>query len=99
MSKIDSPDSLCEKYANRNVKVSCKMLDDNTILLEGEREALEFLGNLLLAQARFELDCGFQIGPHGAGCALFTEESNMGIYIHRLPCIDGEVKGIGRANE
>jgi len=40
------------------------------------REALEFLGNLLLAQANDERSCQKSIEPNGAGSALFSETSN-----------------------
>ena len=86
-----TPDEVCSSYADRNVKVTCRLLDD-FVLLEGERDALEFLGNLLLAQANDEQSCKKSIGPNSAGNAFFNEGSNIGIYIHRLPCED---EGIG----
>jgi hypothetical protein len=78
-------DEVCASYANRGTKITCQTMDDS-ILIEGNREALEFLGNLLLAQAQ-DLDCCHKsIAPNGPGSALFTKQSNIGIYIHRLPC-------------
>lgn len=58
------------------------------VLIEGEREALEFLGNLLLAQARYEKDCSFFIGPKSVGKVFFSRQSTFGFYIHRLPCLE-----------
>jgi hypothetical protein len=91
------PDKICAKYAGENKvptkkKLTVKIIpeDENgpaIVLIEGEQEALEFLGRLLLSQARFKLDCGFQIGPKSAGNALFKRNSTHGIYIHRLPCL------------
>jgi hypothetical protein len=71
----ESPDSVCAQYASRGVKISI-------------REALRFLARLVAAQAEFSADCGFEIGPRSAGNALFTSDSDLGIYIHRTPCKD-----------
>ena len=78
-------DEVCASYANSGTKITCQTMDDS-VLIEGNREALEFLGNLLLAQAKDVHCCHKSIEPNGAGSALFTEQSNIGIYIHRLPC-------------
>jgi hypothetical protein len=56
------------------------------VLIEGEAEALEFLGNVLIAHARHGEECGFRFGPDVAGNTFFTNNSSHGIYIHRLPC-------------
>ena len=80
-----TPDRICAEYAMRNVKIAVRSLEgeEDVIVIEGAREGLEFLGRLLLAQAAAK-DCGFQLGPHGAGKALFAPEATKGIYIHRL---------------
>jgi hypothetical protein len=85
-----TPDSVCAAYAEKKVKLTIRALEDdeNTILIEGEAAALEFLGQLLLAQATFP-DGGFHLGPDRAGKALFSKESTKGIYLHRLPCQHG----------
>jgi len=80
-----TPDEVCASYADRKVKITAKAMDD-LVLLEGDREALEFLGNLILAQANDERSCNKSIQPNGAGSSFFTDPSNLGIYIHRLPC-------------
>ena len=82
-----SPDQVCAQYAAKNVKVTIRPLDDDeeTLLIEGDRQALEFLGRLLLAQAASG-DCGFQLAPDGAGKTFFSNRSSRGIYIHRVPC-------------
>lgn len=83
-----SADEICENYARRKAKVTVRILDDENdmILIEGDASALEFLGNLFLAQASAS-DCGFQIAPNSAGKALFNPNSTLGIYIHRVPCM------------
>jgi hypothetical protein len=80
-----TPDTVCKKYARKNIKITIRPLDDEktTLLIESEREGLEFLGRLFLAQARSE-DCGFQLGRRGAGRAFFSKLSTSGLYIHRL---------------
>lgn len=85
-----SPDRVCGYYFDKGTKVTVKMTDDgeDMVLIEGKREALEFLGNLLLAQAQYDKDCSFFIGPRTAGRALFNRNSTLGLYIHRLPCIE-----------
>ena len=85
MDKRMTPDEVCVRYADRNVKITCRAMDDS-VLLEGDRDALEFLGHLLLAQANDERSCHKSIEPNGAGSILFTDASNLGIYVHRLPC-------------
>ena len=76
-----TPDELCDEFAGTGLKISDKDLDD-LVLIEGEPAALEFWGRLLIAQAQFKKDSGFQIGPSGPGGALFTEDSTRGFYIH-----------------
>ncbi|MCI0640476.1 MAG: hypothetical protein L0Y72_05675 [Gemmataceae bacterium] len=82
MSK--SPDSICREYAAKKVKITIRPLpgDDETLLIEGDKNSLEFLGKLLMAQAQSE-DCGFQMTPHGAGKAYFSKDFTRGVYIHR----------------
>jgi hypothetical protein len=86
MVKQMTPDEVCEDYADRKVKITARAIEDDLVLLEGDREALEFLGNLLLAQANDGRRCHTSIEPNGAGSAFFTDTSTLGIYIHRLPC-------------
>ena len=83
---MKSPDEICAEYSDRGVKISVKLIESDYILIEGDTASLEFLGNLLLAQANFDKDCGFQIAPNGAGSSFYTKDSTLGFYIHRLPC-------------
>jgi hypothetical protein len=79
-----TPDTVCQEYHGKGAITIRSLPDDaDTIVIEADREGLEFLGKLFLAQAQ-SADCGFQIGPFGAGKALFSEESNKGLYLHRL---------------
>ncbi len=78
-------DEICELYAGKNAKLTVRLLDDEDILIEGTSDALEFLGNLLLAHVNDKED-GRHLSPHAAGSIFFSPESTKGIYIHRLPC-------------
>ncbi len=80
------PDDICREYsANKKITIQ---IEEDMIIIEGEAEALEFVGHLILAQARFDDDCSFFIGPKTAGRIFFTSQSSHGIYIHRLPCLE-----------
>jgi hypothetical protein len=83
----NSPDELCGK--TRNVKLTVKKLreDRSYVLIEGDRKAFKFLSDLFHAHARGK-DCGFHIAPRAAGSAFFKKSSELGLYLHRLPCLD-----------
>jgi hypothetical protein len=67
-------------------KLTVRKLDRDTVLIEGASDSLTFLAYILLALTNEE-DCGFQLSPKGAGMVWFAKDSQMGIYLHRLPCI------------
>jgi hypothetical protein len=79
-----SPDDVCERFANRGAGLSLSLRDDDMVMIEGDRASLEFLADLIRAQAGFEKDSGFAIQPHGAGSVFFGTDSKLGIYIHRV---------------
>ncbi len=89
-----TPDNVSAKFADKGAKISLSLLPrdkeeyDDCVLIEADALGLEFLGKLLLAQAKFAADCGFQLAPHSAGSALFRRSSKFGLYIHRLPCLE-----------
>jgi hypothetical protein len=60
----------------------------DTILIEGDRTALKFLGELLLAYA-LSNEHGIQFPRKGAGRARFTKYSTLGFYLHKVPCTEG----------
>ena len=87
------PDNVCAKYADTKdmKKFTIQVYKKNgadMVLIEGEAEALEFIGKVIIAQAKFKKDCSFFMGPSTAGKTFFTKNSTHGIYIHRLPCLD-----------
>lgn len=76
-----TPDEICVAFFDTGCKITIKDLDE-LVLIEGNSTALEFLANLILAQVRCKKDCGFEISPTGPGNALFSADSNRGLYIH-----------------
>jgi hypothetical protein len=83
---MKSPDNVFSDYENKSININCKKLDNDTILIEGDRASLEFLGQLIISQANYDKDCGVQFGPKSSGNTLFSKEAELGLYIHRVPC-------------
>lgn len=79
---------ICEHYANKGTKLTVRLLDDDTVLIEGSDDALKFLGELIVAHVENEGD-GLHIGPNAAGNVFFTTRSTLGLYLHRTPCRSG----------
>jgi hypothetical protein len=78
----------------RPPKVTMAKLDRDTILVEGDAAALEFLGQFILAHSRADRDdCHSGLHPKGAGNAWSTKESTLGFYLHKLPCDAGHLLG------
>lgn len=91
----DLPDDVARKFAGQ-VSLAIRMLpsvgpEAPSVLIEGDRRSLEFLAALLLAVASDE-DCGYGIQPGGAGSAHFAANTELGIYLHRLPCVNDDLK-------
>jgi hypothetical protein len=86
------------RFYRRKVKITLNKLDRDTILIEGNRTAFEFLGEMFLAHAK-SVDCGFEISPKGAGRYYFSTSAKLGIYLHRLPCTDDEIDRRKRASK
>ena len=85
---MNTPDKVCSIYADKGVRIRTGRIPGGLVLFEGDAEALEFVGKLFLAQARDQNSCADHLSPRGAGSALFTKNSSVGIYIHRLPCLE-----------
>ncbi|HET9225985.1 MAG TPA: hypothetical protein VFR31_04920 [Thermoanaerobaculia bacterium] len=84
--EIERPDDICDKFYDRGIRLLLKQIDGEEppiVLIEGDRKSLEFLAELIMAQARFTKDSGFQIFPSGPGGSFFSPGS-LGIYIHRV---------------
>ena len=93
------PYEVWKQHSKRPVKLTIKILpciqgEDGvpSVLIEGNRWSLECLGRVILAAAADE-DCGYGVSVSGPGSSYFTKQSELGIYIHRLPCINGKFGG------
>ncbi|MEZ5404449.1 MAG: hypothetical protein R2729_32520 [Bryobacteraceae bacterium] len=89
------PDDVIDGFAEGSVVITTRMLqgedgDVRSVEIEGDAETLRYLGRLFLAQADYPADCGFGLSPRSGGYALFSANAEVGIYIHRLPCMDEE---------
>jgi hypothetical protein len=85
MSAKTTPDEVSKRFAESGwgTRITIRQLDDY-VLIEAPGKGLRFLGELLLAQAEFQKDCGFQIDK---GAKFLSRASQQGVYIHRLPCL------------
>ena len=78
------------EYSGRGIELTVRRLDacdgndGPTILIEGDADAFNFLGELLIAHS-IESDDGFALSPHGPGSSFFKGDSTEGFYFHRLP--------------
>jgi hypothetical protein len=85
---MSATDRVCDDYSIRGVRLHLSTID-GAVLIEGDSTSLEFLGKLLLAQASpAENSSHKQLSPSGAGKIFFAPNSQLGIYVHRLPCPD-----------
>ena len=81
-----------EKYANNPSKVTARTFSEpgetpeTFVLLEGEPDALRFIGESILAFVDSAAECNWDIHPRGAGNTYFGSDSTVGIYLHKLPC-------------
>ena len=81
-----------EKYVNNQSKLTVRTFTEpgetpeTFVLLEGEADALRFIGEAILALANSDYGCNWDIHPKGAGNIYFDKNSTMGIYLHKLPC-------------
>lgn len=104
VSRSILPDDVSKLYKRRKVSLTVKVLPEKkreglpSILLEGNRASLEWLADSILAQASYKGDCGFFFGPDGPGNTFFNKkDSEFGLYIHRLPCLEEAASKRGKA--
>lgn len=87
--KKESPiNDVIRRYSRkaRRAKLTVRKLNRDTVLIEGNSDSLKFLAHILLALTDEE-DCGFQFSPKGGGMAWFAKDAQLGMYLHRLPCV------------
>jgi len=79
--------------AAKSDRLTVRMLPDEDddinpyVLIEGTREVLCELAEMIIFRANYTKDCGYQMHPRGAASKFFSKASEVGIYIHRLPCM------------
>ncbi|MGI8770701.1 MAG: hypothetical protein ACR2JE_04635 [Acidobacteriaceae bacterium] len=84
---MSTVNTVFEEHSHSPSKLTMKLMhpEENElsgyVLIEGDRVALQFLANLILAQLG-ETDCGLQIHPKAAGSLHFDSSSDLGLYIH-----------------
>jgi hypothetical protein len=83
---VKTPDIVCQEAVTSGIKIKMN-LKDGFVLIEGNKESLLFLRDLIEAQANYSDDSGFGIDPKGAGNALFDKDSDLGVYISRTQVV------------
>lgn len=86
-------ETVLEKHSSSESKLTAKlfMSEDEQfplqyVLLEGTPDALRFLADFILAHIESDVGCNWDLHPQGAGSIHFSTRSNVGIYLHKLPC-------------
>jgi hypothetical protein len=88
-----TPDKVCATAAD-TIRFKIVPLDEDPsyVLIEGDKNAFKFLSHVFSAHAEAD-DCGFDLHPKAAGNLWFKKGSKLGLYLHRLPCVE---KRLGR---
>jgi hypothetical protein len=84
MARNGEINAILDKYANSDAKLKIDEVSDEgyrSVLIEGNKTALNFLAELLQAVAAAK-DCGFEISPNGPGNLFFAPDSKFGVYLH-----------------
>ena len=80
-----------DKYDIKNLRIHTRMLEpdedniDPSLLIEGTADALRKLGELIIAVTEDDKWSNLHMAPNGTGCAHFTKDSKIGLYIN---CIE-----------
>lgn len=89
---MSTVNEVLEEHSESESKIKVRLLPPDEfeqvgyVLIEGDKGALQFLSRLLLAQSEQMPDCSLQVHPNGSGEIHFESSSNLGIYIHVIPC-------------
>ncbi|MBJ7534908.1 hypothetical protein JDN40_12400 [Rhodomicrobium vannielii ATCC 17100] len=82
-------DALCEFYAAKGVKLTTRELPGDSedmaklVLIEGDKDALKFLGEMILSVAESKEEGNFSMSPSGPGSIFFSKGSGYGFYINK----------------
>jgi hypothetical protein len=95
------PDDVTRHYYDLGVKLNITIIKPKepdvkpTVVVEGDQTTLLFLADLLLSHVA-DLDCGYAL----RSTAFFTQQSEYGLYFHKLPCLhEPPVSGAVPASE
>src|SRR5258708_12929275 len=83
---------LIDLYSRRKKppKLTVMKLDRETVLIEGDPAALEFLGRYIVAHSHGDKnDCGNALDPRGPVSVFFTKHPTPGFFFHHLPFPNG----------
>jgi hypothetical protein len=89
---------ICERHAKKSVQLTVRLLqpesadEDSMVLIEGRKEALHMLAELLVAACE-EGNDGFFMSPTGPGSLHFSTAATLGIYLHCLGSEGSEPNG------
>ena len=83
--EMKTPDKVVSSYSKNPPKLKVAVFsdsDEHYVLLEGDREALRMLGEMLIATADQTADFDFSMHPRGAGIIFFNKASTHGLYLN-----------------
>jgi hypothetical protein len=93
------PDKVWKQFARRKFALTTELIAAERgaaqlpdVLLDGSKASLECLASVILAVAN-DQDCGYEFSPKGPGSAYFSLNAELGVCIHRLPCVNQKVGG------
>jgi hypothetical protein len=84
MARNAGINAVLDKYAESDARLNIGEVSDEgyrSVLIEGNKTALNFLAELLQAVAAAK-ESGFEISPNGPGNLFFAPESKFGVYLH-----------------
>ena len=80
MSQIDD---VFKIFLNKKVELNVRILEDEVVLIQGNKESLKLLGTLFLTLAEGDEE-KIQVSPRDAGSTFFNKKSELGIYINKI---------------
>ena len=90
---MNTVNQVLEEFAASGAKIRLRKMrneedgySQDYLLIEGEPSALRSFAKFVLAFADSDSSCTWDLHPTSAGSALFSEDSSIGIFLHKLPC-------------
>lgn len=74
---------IIDAFEDRGVNLKIKVLEDELVLIQGNKASLEFMGNLLLSIASSSSENSVQFLPKGAGKHFLDKNSELGFYLNK----------------